>query len=343
MILLLHGVKKNAGDYLIRERGLALVRHLLPDQQVVLRDRWRPIPPALMERADAVILCGGPGLAPFFYPRVFPLVDPLDGTTTPILPLALGWSGQPATSPDDFRFDDPSLGALRHIHSLIGWSSVRDDVSLGILEKAQVGEVRRSGCVAWYHLPSLGQPLRPPARIRRVVFTTPADVRGLGRQSMSVLRMLRRRFPYADRYCVFHRGLHAGDGTGRKEALRSRAMAAGAAALGFKVIDAAYDLSSLDFYARADLHVGYRVHAHLCFLSYRRPSLLISEDGRGRGQALTLANQRLLWAKDADLLGQLEAALDEETALHGYPSTTASIEEIERTWPVMRATIEQLA
>lgn len=341
MILLLHGAKKNAGDFLIRERGVALVRHLLPSQQIVLRDRWQPIPPAFMERADAVILCGGPGLAPHFYPGVFPLVEPLNGTT-PILPLALGWSGKPANDPNNFRFDDKSLAGLRHIHSLIGWSSVRDDLSLRILEQAQVGEVRRSGCVVWYHLPSLGQSLRPPARTRRVVFTTPADVRGLGRQSLAVLQMLRQRFADADRYCVFHRGLRAGDGTVRKEALLSRALAACATALGFKVIDAAYDLSSLDFYAEADLHVGYRVHAHLYFLSCRRPSLLISEDGRGRGQAVTLDDQRLLWAKDADLLGQLEAALDQETAKNGYPSTNGSIEEIERTWPVMRETIEQL-
>src|SRR5699024_8576119 len=32
-----------------------------------------------------------------------------------------------------------------------------------------------------------------------------------------------------------------------------------------------------------DLHIGYRVHAHIYFLSKRLPSILLHEDGRGNG------------------------------------------------------------
>ena len=37
-----------------------------------------------------------------------------------------------------------------------------------------------------------------------------------------------------------------------------------------------------DYYSSVDLHVGYRVHAHIFMTSIGKPSLLIAEDGRGK-------------------------------------------------------------
>jgi hypothetical protein len=37
-----------------------------------------------------------------------------------------------------------------------------------------------------------------------------------------------------------------------------------------------------------DLHVGYRVHTNIYFLSHRKPSILIAEDSRGKGLLDTL-------------------------------------------------------
>src|SRR3954466_14064994 len=104
MILVLHGAKKNVGDFLIRERGLALLRHIRPDQELRLHPRWEPIDPGLLRQADAVVICGGPGLTPHFYPETYPLVPNLDDMHAPLLPLALGWSGQPAEHPERFSF-----------------------------------------------------------------------------------------------------------------------------------------------------------------------------------------------------------------------------------------------
>ena len=39
----------------------------------------------------------------------------------------------------------------------------------------------------------------------------------------------------------------------------------------------------IHFYDKVDLHVGFRVHAHLYMLSMRKPSILLIEDGRGYG------------------------------------------------------------
>ncbi len=37
-----------------------------------------------------------------------------------------------------------------------------------------------------------------------------------------------------------------------------------------------------------DLHIGYRVHTNIYFLSHRKPSILITEDSRGKGLLDTL-------------------------------------------------------
>jgi hypothetical protein len=337
----LHGAKKNAGDFLIRDRALALIRHVRPGHEIVLHPRWEPLDDELVAGADAVVLCGGPGLREDFYPQLFPLVPDLRAIGVPVLPLALGWSGHPADHPEKFEFSESSRAALAAITRTVGWGTVRDDVSLGIVERAGVGAFRRSGCTAWYHLPSLGTPVRRPGKIRRLVFTPPQASTRLSAETVKVMRMLRSRYKDAERFCVFHRGLRADRFTPRRESAAVLSLAAAATALGFNVVDASFDPARIAFYEEADLHVGYRVHAHLAFVSYRRPSLLISEDGRGLGQAETLGDEYRIRAGRPDTVSQVSEALSNEERL-GYPGLARAVEEVERTWPVMRETLEQL-
>jgi polysaccharide pyruvyl transferase len=340
MLVVLHGAKVNAGDYLIRDRGVAILRHLRPGQELILHPRWQRVPPELYDRADAIVLCGGPGLAPRFYPKVFPLVRNLERHPTPILPVALGWNGTGSGHVDRF-FSKRSVKALRVVHSRIGWSGVRDDLSLALLSSLDVGEVRRTGCVAWYDLSSLGRPLASPERVRRVVVTPPTKAgKGGLREAAGVLRLVRARYRQAERWCVFHRGMRAEFG-GETSTAQRRATAAVARALGYRVVDASRGLDVLDAYRECDLHVGYRVHAHLCFLSYRRPSLLLIEDGRGEGQSVTFEDPYRLRAGSPTLLAQLDDALAQEEA-NRYEASERAVAEIERTWPVMRETVEQL-
>ena len=340
MLLVLHGAKVNAGDFLIRQRGIEILQRLRPDQELIVRPRWEAVDPELYDRADAVVLCGGPGLAPHFYPHVFPLVDDLETHSTPVLPLALGWPGTRPDKPGSY-FNARSLEALRTIHSRIGWSGVRDQLSLKLLQRAEVGEVHMTGCVAWYDGESLGQSFRPPTSVRRLVFTPPAKHRRGGlAEAISLLRALRRRYRSAERYCVFHRGLRSELGSDPSTAER-RAIAAAARVLGYRVVDASRSLDALGFYRDCDLHVGYRVHAHLHFLSCRRPSVLVIEDGRGEGQAVTLGDPYRLHAGASSLADAVDDALAREQA-SGFGACERAVSEIERTWPAMRQTVEQL-
>ena len=44
----------------------------------------------------------------------------------------------------------------------------------------------------------------------------------------------------------------------------------------------------MELYRDCDLHVGFRVHAHIFFLSIRKPTFLLQVDGRGRALSETL-------------------------------------------------------
>jgi len=52
--------------------------------------------------------------------------------------------------------------------------------------------------------------------------------------------------------------------------------------INYKDISGGVD-SLIELYNNADLHIGQRVHAHIFMCSTSKPSVLITEDGRGRG------------------------------------------------------------
>lgn len=339
MLAVLHGAKRNVGDFLIRDRALSLLHAILPEHELVLLPRWQPIPEDIIAAAHAVVLAGGPGLAPHFYPRVFPLTSDIRAMNTPVLPLALGWSGRPKGHPEQFNFDASSTAALEDIHSTIGWSSVRDELTADIMRRANVGMVEMTGCVAWYDLDHLGRSVDPPSAVGDVVVTTPASVL-LAPQCGQLLRAAAARFPDARKRCVFHRGIeHAADSK-RASSAANRLIRAVARRYDWEIVDAAGDLDAISFYSSADLHIGYRVHAHLAFLSAHRPSLLLEEDGRAAGQAVTLHPDVRLGVGRGAVGGALEAV---EHELDGdFPLLRRAVERIEATAPTMRRTIEQL-
>ncbi len=259
-----------------------------------------------------MILLGGPAYARDFWPGVYPLCRELARLEVPVIPLALGWCGEPARAPERFAFDAEALRALRWIHGRIEQSSCRDDLTREILRRHGISNSVVTGCTVWHDPDSVGREFAHPERIERLVFT-PGARRVLVPQNAALLIRLRRRFPQAEIACVFHRGLDADAFTRRSDAWLARGLAGLARRLGCNVVDAAFDVEKLRFYRDCDLHVGYRVHAHLAFLSLRKPSFLLAEDGRGIGAAesLGLADG---YARRRGALARLLARLDAEVA-----------------------------
>lgn len=281
MYAVLTGAKKNLGDFLIGDRATALLRHFLPDAELLPVASWKPLGDEI-DGARALIILGGPGYQPGFYPGVYPLRTPLDRLPCPVVPMGLGWKGIPgdAETEQSYTFSARSLEALRWIASRTPWLGCRDMPTLNVLGRHGLSNTLMTGCPVWYHLPSLNQPMHLPARVERLVFTPPQVLEYFD-QAIRVAEVLAAELPHAERICAFHRGLS--DWHSEPDRLGNRRIADAVTALGFDVRDVSGSVENSRFYGSSDLHVGYRVHAHLQFVSERRPSLLLHEDGRGIG------------------------------------------------------------
>lgn len=290
MIVVLVGAKRNIGDYLIGARAKALLAEFV-DEEIIPMDRFNALDDQLetINSARCVILCGGPAYASNIYPGVYPLTDDLSKIKVPIIPFGLGWSGRPMNQPEDFQFDASAKEFLTGVHGNIDTSSCRDILTESILKNNGFENVTMTGCPVWYDLPSIGKEFQENADVKKIVITTPAS-QALLSQTLKVVRLTKKKFPNAKLYLSFHRGILPGKGNGIRKFMSYSLMCIGSFFIkpGIKITNVEGDLDKIKYYDDCDFHIGYRVHAHLYFLSKRIPSVLINEDGRGRGQVLSM-------------------------------------------------------
>jgi len=282
---LLMRAKKNIGDFLIFDRARKLLNFFKKREEHVVYNAWEPLDDDIdtINDTKAVIICGGPGIKKNFYPGIYPLTKNIDEIKVPIILFGTGWSELPGTDRDikNYTFSSASLNALQKISSL-NKISCRDFNTVKILSNNGFPNALMTGGPAWYDLRHISRHFTIPKTIEKIVFT-PAQNEIYYQQTVEIMEMLRTIFPNATLYCSFHRGLNADKFTSKKEADRLEKINKVGLNLGYDIVNAAYDLENIRFYEECDLHVGYRLHGHINFLSLRKPSFLLHEDSRGRG------------------------------------------------------------
>ena len=229
-------------------------------------------------------MAGGP-----FYKAYFPLANLFlanwEHLGAPIFLMGGGWKAEVGDDWDTicFRFQQKSLLTLKKIAKQSAFIGCRDYGSERVLRRAGIHNVLMTGCPAWYDLGGLGKSMALPKGLKGLAFT-PAENQHLHSQSVEVMHLLRRLFPHIPIICAMHRGIDADLETPPKAAKDYSRLVAVAKGLGFYVIDMAYGgEEKMALYNDCELHIGYRAHAHIYFLSKRRPSILITEDARGAG------------------------------------------------------------
>lgn len=290
--VVLSGAIKNVGDFLITDQCKKLIKQFKPDVRFIQVGRGESLDNRLYEvnNADAIIILGGPGYIPQMYPNVYKLVANLERLKPPIIPMGVGWNMYPGDykSLQSFVFDKSSLALLHKIAKSAPYVGCRDFYSYSILKRHGVSNALVTGCPALYNLDYIGQPIRIPKQVKTLAFTPGQDIR-YSTQTIGVMKVLRKSFPNTRIICAFHRGLAKVDThTDLVDAHNTNTIAQEAIALDMETIDLSYNLEKMKIYDGIDLHVGYRVHAHIYFLSMRRPSLLIHEDGRGKSISETI-------------------------------------------------------
>ena len=296
---MLSGAISNAGDYLIKHSAVRLLKRLRPDRALVLRDRRQPLDPHDAQVADAaaILLCGGPAWQPDVYPRIYPLAADLSQLRAPIAPLALGWRAPAGAREEDFSFIDPARPLIERIAAdgLIG--TCRDDTTLRLLQRAGLTNQRMGGCTSWFHFPSFGRPMTPYSTVERVAVSIgalPMDDPSFADQTERVLAVLSTRYSAAEHIAVFHHPLAGASNLAPRRAQAQRRLASRVAAMGWSVTDVGGEARSMmDLYEQVDLHIGFRVHAHLFRCALRRPSVLIAEDTRAHDATASLGHTAL--------------------------------------------------
>jgi hypothetical protein len=285
--LVLHGAKKNVGDFLIRDRAKRILAHLRKDRALVELGRWESLDDKrdLLAGARAIIGMGGPALQENVYPGIYKLTQRLETIRCPIYLLGVGSSTFPPFP--SFIENVAMTEAGRRFLQTCAGISTRDYLTSELLERQGVPKAEMSGCPAWYQVEHLGKPMVIPGEPQRILLSTPQrDV--YAPQMVELALAVKRRFPKASLVAAFNRGFAPDEHASAREGSHLAALKDRLAELGFEIADLSYELSKLEAYADFDLHVGYRLHSHIFFLSMRKPSYLIAEDSRALGHCRTL-------------------------------------------------------
>lgn len=286
---LLSGAYVNAGDFLIVERTKKILEYLYPGCKVVEYKRNGDLAPYLSEinKADAVIIAGGPAYKPNIYPEEIKLVDNLDKIKTKIVPVGLGWYGKNVEKKvlEQYKFSRRTIEFLRRMENDAKGLSCRGNYTQAVLKRNGFKKSVMTGCPAWYDLENIGRiGLRRGIKLpnsgggsekMRICLSEPSDAVNY-REFVEVVKYVGDRFRGADVLVVLHRIDKM-----RMDKRTEKMIRALREMEDVKVKDISYGVKGFSVYDDCDLHIGYRVHAHLYNLSKRNFSILIEEDGRG--------------------------------------------------------------
>ena len=368
--VLLVGSKNNAGDYLIRHRAIQVLTKNRPDRELVCLDRWKSLDePALQTINDsaALLLTGGPALKQNMYPKVYPLVEDLTRIRVPIILYGVGCNDPAGEWRNSRRypFDASTRRLLERVNSSGYASSVRDYFSLNALTSNGYGNALMTGCPALYaHSDGPKQCLAPvPAAITFSPGTSFLDDSAADGLQKDIIAKLQEEFPQAKVTVAFH---HSLDPETFKKAYgkltvrfsRQRDFAQWLKERGVTYVDLSGSHEAMvAHYSTCDLHVGFRVHAHILMASLSRPTALLAEDGRGIAlrsvlggmifdsyrfeRGTSVLRRRESKATDGAVVDDVLAAIRYEVK-NGYPRSRCGHRAIEAHYDVMKAFAAQL-
>ncbi|HLP10789.1 MAG TPA: polysaccharide pyruvyl transferase family protein [Flavobacteriales bacterium] len=295
--VILTGSKNNAGDYLIKYRAKKLFSELRPDRSIIDYDAWLPFTPEqldIVNNSKALILMGGPSLKQNMR-SVYPMVTRLDEIKVPIITMGVGWKSLVGDWNETYKytFDQPTLALLERVNESGYISSVRDFHSLNALLKDGFKNFAMTGCPALYETNYIGKPCLIPGQINTISYSLGVsfvDSPGMENAMKENVLSLSNLFKDKKFQVVFHHSLNKGlydksesDALFHKKHQElSRWLEQHNIAF-TEISGSAENL--INHYTNCDLHIGYRVHAHIFMSSISKPSVLLCEDGRGTALA----------------------------------------------------------
>lgn len=300
--LFISGAYKNAGDFLIEKRCECLFKQIDPDcvieksmSNISLDNKLEYV-----NSFDWIVIPGGPGYIYDYYPAHIKLTSCLDDIKTKIMAVGLGWYGADTTQHtiSNYTFSRETQKLLLRISNDCGFLGCRDNYSVQVLKNNGFEKAIMTGCPAWYDLERVNEvSLRKDIdfHFKKICVSDPAELFENAEQCVRIVEYLRKAFPSSEICFVFHRGIEKDMYTSSFNAKIAQRLKKRLCEIDNVTIqNIAFGEDGFAVYNDADLHIGYRVHAHIYNLSKRNISVLIEEDGRGAGVNEALSLTRLL-------------------------------------------------
>lgn len=284
-IAFLSGAYKNAGDFLIESRCMELLTYFIKDISIdkFLRNEITGKCEEL-NNYDAIIIGGGP-IYGKKVERNLPIAEMLEAIKKPLMVIGGGWYGSVGSyeATYNYMFSDLSKQFLSKVDQDGLGLSCRDIYSYRTLIKEGFKNVYLTGCPAWYNIDTISKQkiAGKSAEIKTVVISDPALDKNIG-TAVEVARAVRARYSDAKVTFAFHRGITSTRSVWGKR-LTKDDLRESVKRYCDDIIDISHSADGFSIYDDCDLHIGFRVHAHIYCLSMRKRSVLIEEDGRGAG------------------------------------------------------------
>ena len=277
--IILSGAYINAGDFLIVKRTEELLKFIYPNCEISKYNRNQDLTDILNEinAADALIIAGGPAYKPSMYPSTIKLVDDLSKIKTKIVPIGVGWYGKNTSNKFIYKhfFSEKSRILLDKIYNDSKAFSCRDWYSVKMLKINGYNNCILTGCPAWYNIDKVNSTnLEMSKEIKKICVSDPADKTNFN-DAIKLVKYLKDKYKEATINFVFHR-------IDKKNNIYKELIDS-LEKMKINTIDITGSAEGFKIYDDCDLHIGFRVHAHIYSLSNRHLSILIEEDGRGAG------------------------------------------------------------
>jgi hypothetical protein len=283
--VLLTGQRGNSGDDLIKESAVNLLKTLRQDRSLIIFPSWEYFNDErldIVNNSKALILCGGPALRQNTFGDVYKLRKNLNDIKVPILTFGIGYRDTLGSWNNTYQFEisDQTIALLKKINENGFLSSVRCYNTLNVLKSHGLNNFVMTGCPAFYKFPQFSEPAVSFDEIKTIGFSTGRKYQtlpGMAEQQIQLIKSLVSHFPNCKLTVAFHDPIDPSS-----EKTNQILQFLNEQNIDYK--DISHSAQNLiNFYSKIDIHVGFRVHGHIFMSSIKKPSILLCEDGRGKG------------------------------------------------------------
>ncbi len=339
-IALMSGAFVNAGDFLIEERCKSLLEanESVARVDIFKRNVSYDDKVDLLNAYDMIVFGGGPGFQKNIYPNKMPFVSDMDKITVPMAIMGWGWKGRGCSNADVYRRNAFLPSMFRFVERISGQSAhigCRDWYTVNMLKESGISNTVMTGCPAWYRLDMIetlhlneNNFLTTPKPV--IMISDPAFPRNMNYMRL-LLKTIHTAYPQAQIKILLHRGI-----TKHNKWLTEKQ---NQVSLQYEIDTISGSAAGFRLYDACNLHIGFRVHAHIYNVSMGNPSILLNEDARGSGvnDALGIRNVSVDKYLDKQLYSYFSYL--EETDLMQY---TRACENIKFYYGVMQRFISEL-